>query len=149
MPSKNQTFGTFGEKKVCKYIVCPKCKRGKTLRLLRQNFVCADVICDFCGYLAQVKAKTKRNIDTLPSTVPGAAWAPAKVRMDSGIYFPLFIVLVDGKRFSIFYLSADLQTPALFVPRKKPLSSKAKRAGWHGFDYDLRNVPEGSIVRML
>src|SRR5271165_6342847 len=39
---------------------CPRCKRSRTLVRLPANFKCADVICDFCGYLAQVKAVTVR-----------------------------------------------------------------------------------------
>jgi type II restriction enzyme len=48
------------------------------------------VICDFCGYLAQVKTKALTKI---PATLAGAAWIPQKERMDAGIYFPLFLVL--------------------------------------------------------
>lgn len=60
--------------------------------------------------------------------------------MDAGIYFPLFLVLINrAGRYSINYLSADLQTPEMFVPRK-PLSSDARRAGWQGFRYDLSDA---------
>ena len=107
---------------------------------LPNNFKCADVICDFCGYLAQVKAARVRNVDAIPNTVLGAAWGPQKDRMDSAIYFPLFLVLVGpNKNHSIFYLSADLQLPSMFQPRS-PLSPKARRAGWRGFIYDLSPV---------
>jgi hypothetical protein len=76
------------------------------------------VICDFCGYLAQVKAARVRNVDVLPSVLLGAAWRPQKHRMDAAIYFPLFLVLVGPSRakYSIFYLGADLQMPSMFQP---------------------------------
>ena len=78
----------------------------------------------------------------------GGAWSVQKERMDAGIYFPLFIVLLnEKKKTAIYYLSADLQPPDMFEPRK-PLSSKAKRAGWQGFKYDLSKVPDGAIVRV-
>jgi hypothetical protein len=48
--------------------------------------------------------------------------------MDAGIYFPLFLVLKNGRQSAIYYLSADLQDRALFEPRK-PLGAEAKRAG--------------------
>lgn len=112
------------------------------------NFKCADIICDFCGYLAQVKAATTSDIDKLPKRLLGAAWRPQIARMNAGIYFPLYIVLVNGKSFSIYYLSADLQTPEIFIPRNA-LSPEAKRAGWQGFMYDLSKVSSGSIVRLL
>ncbi len=67
--------------------------------------------------------------------------------MKAGIYFPLFIVLSAGRGHAIYYLSADLQTTKLFKPRK-PLSTKARRAGWRGFEYDLRVVGAGRIVKL-
>jgi hypothetical protein len=112
------------------------------------NFKCADLICDYCGYLAQVKAATSVDADILPRQILGAAWSVQKERMDAGIYFPLFIVLVQpGKCFSIYYLSADLQVPEMFIPRK-PLSEKARRAGWQGFLYDLSKLEAGAVVRL-
>ena len=90
-----------------------------------------------------------KNIEELPSQVLGAAWGPQKERMDSGIYFPLFLVLVnDKKKHAIYYLSAGLQEPEIYVPRK-PLSSNAKRAGWQGFIYDISKLPIGAFVRIL
>lgn len=68
--------------------------------------------------------------------------------MAAGIYFPLFLVLVQAPRvFAIHYLAADLQPPAMFLPRT-PLSAQARRAGWQGFMYNLRHVPAGAIVRV-
>jgi hypothetical protein len=58
--------------------------------------------------------------------------------MASAVYFPLFLVLAAATRakYSIFYLSADLQLPNMFQPRS-PLSTNARRAGWQGFIYNL------------
>lgn len=141
MATARQELGAFGEVRVTKDCTCPRCKRPKTLVRLPPNFKCADVICDFCGYLAQVKASSVRDIDSVPRTILGAAWGPQLQRMEASIFFPLFLVLVASDRhYSIFYLSADLQTPELFRPRKA-LSETAKRAGWQGFLYDLSAVP--------
>ena len=148
MPTDKQKLGEFGEVRVIKDCRCPKCKRGKTLKRLPPNFKCADLICDFCGYLAQVKTNTSRDINKLPSKVIGAAWGPQKDRMDSAIYFPLFLVLVSKQDYAIYYLSADLQTPELFLARK-PLSDKAKRAGWQGYYYDVSILPQGAMVRLF
>src|SRR5437899_3340124 len=110
-PTARQDLGAFGEQCVVRDCTCPRCKRSKTLVRLPPNFKCADVICDFCGYLAQVKATTSSVLETFPNSILGAAWVPQKERMDAGIYFPLFLVLIapDRTRYSIFYLSADLQ----------------------------------------
>jgi hypothetical protein len=134
-------LGAFGERQVAKECPCPHCKRLKTLKRLPNNFKCADVICDFCGYVAQVKTNTSPAIESIPNRVLGAAWGPQQERMAAAIYFPLFLVLVapDLKNHSIFYLSADLQQPDMFRPRS-PLSIHARRAGWQGFTYDLDHV---------
>ncbi len=146
MPTKRQVLGRFGEICVVKECACPRCKRSRTLRRLPNNFKCADVICDFCGYLAQIKAANVKRIEIIPRVVLGAAWGPQKERMASAIYFPLFLVLVSGRQHSIFYLSADLQKSQMFKPRA-PLSKRARRAGWRGFIYNLVPV-HGSFVRL-
>lgn len=146
MPTKHQILGSLGEDRVVKACSCPRCKRSKTLRRLPPNFKCADVICDFCGFLAQVKSVTSKALTIIPVTVLGAAWSVQKARMDAGIYFPLFLVLACGRKTAIYYLSADLQKPEMFKPRK-PLSENARRAGWQGFLYLLKNV-EAAFVRI-
>ena len=148
MPTAKQELGQLGEVLVAKHVDCPKCKQAHTLRRLPPNFKCADLICDFCGYLAQVKASTSRDPLVLPKSVLGAAWSVQKERMDSAIYFPLFLVLWKSARsYAIYYLSADLQPSSMFKPRK-PLSAKARRAGWQGFTYDLGAVPAGAFVQV-
>jgi len=88
-----------------------------------------------------------KDVSVIPDKIIGAAWGPQKLRMDASIYFPLFLTLVsEDRRYSIFYLSADLQAPVMFVPRK-PLSEKARRAGWQGFMYDLSSVKD-RLVRL-
>lgn len=148
MPTAKQELGQLGEELVAKHVGCPQCKRDRTLRRLPPNFKCADLICDFCGYLAQVKASTSADPSILPRSVLGAAWSVQKERMDSAIYFPLFLVLWKSARsFAIYYLSADLQPKSMFKPRA-PLSVNARRAGWQGFMYDLTAVPAGAFVRV-
>lgn len=147
MPTDKQKLGIFGEEIVSKNLVCQKCKKTKTLKRLPTNFKCADLICDFCGFLAQVKSSNVKDISQLPSNILGAAWKPQEERMNSGIFFPLYLVLVNKKKFSVFYLSADLQSKDIFIPRK-PLSEKARRAGWQGFLYDIRKI-KNHFVRLL
>jgi hypothetical protein len=148
MSTNKQVLGEVGEFLVIKNCNCPKCKKENTLKRLPRNFKCADIICDFCGYLAQVKTVRSQNIDLLPPKILGAAWGVQKERLDSCIYMPLFIILYNSQtEYGIYYLPADLQVPELFVPRK-PLSNNAKRSGWQGFIYDLSKIRGGSIVRI-
>ena len=131
----------MGEQLVARTCSCPRCKRTRTLVRLPPNFKCADVICDFCGFLAQVKAASVSNIDVMPKSIMGAAWGPQKDRMDAGVYFPLYLVLVSAAATTtaIYYLSADLQEPEMFLERKA-LGPNAKRAGWVGFHYITETV---------
>ena len=147
MPTSKQSLGQFGERQVTRWCPCPRCKRTRTLRPLRTNFKCADLICDFCGFLAQVKTTNRKTL-AFPNSVAGAAWKPQKERLDVDIYMPLYIVVkVSVKSIAIFYIPSDFQDQTLFVPRAKPLSAKARRAGWLGFDYDLSTVA-GKEVRL-
>ena len=84
MATAKQLLGAWGEKLVAAKCACPKCKRSKTLKLLPPNFKCADLICDFCGFLAQVKAMSVPAVSPLPNKylVPHGghrrnAWTPA------------------------------------------------------------------------
>jgi type II restriction enzyme len=148
MATDNQQLGEFGERLVCQRANCPRCKRAATLRRLPTNFKCADVICDFCGYLAQVKTARSKVLNEVPNTVLGAAWSVQQERMNSGIFFPLFLVLVASPReFSCHYLAADLQSADIFSPRRA-LSVSARRSGWQGFTYVLREKKH-AFVRLF
>ena len=134
-----QETGDFGENLIIKkFNKCPKCKNNRTLRKLPNSFKCADIIFDFCGYLAQIKTKNTKNLDNIPKEINGAAWKPQKERMDAGIYFPLYLVLKFDKKYSVYYLASDLQEEEMFVKRK-PLSDNARRAGWTGFKIVLED----------
>ena len=147
MATDRQTLGAFGELKVIQDCACPRCKAAKSLVRLPPNFKCADVICDFCGYLGQVKTVTSA-VQSPPASILGAAWGPQKARMDAGIYFPLYVVVVSPAlaTYSIFYLPADLQEPTMFRARN-PLSANARKAGWQGFRYDIASVAD-RVVRL-
>ena len=71
---------------------------------------------------------------------------PQKDRMESAIYFPLYIVALsaDAKKHAIYYLSADLQEPDIFEARS-PLGPDAKRSGWQGFYYRLAHIRDRLI----
>ena len=73
MATAKQELGVFGEDRVVRDCSCPRCKRPHTLVRLPSNFKCADVICDFCDYLGQVKSVTAKDINTMPKTILGAA----------------------------------------------------------------------------
>lgn len=148
MPTQKQVLGRWGETLVTKKFACPRCKRFYSLRRLPVNFKCADIICDFCGYLAQVKTVRVSDVSQTPSSLLGAAWEPQRARMKAGIYFPLFIVLRSGNRSAVYYLATEFQLPKMFRKRF-PLSRSSRRPGWQGFRYDLSSLAKGVLVRIF
>jgi type II restriction enzyme len=147
MPTDKQTIGKLGEELVVRNCDCFKCKRPRTLRRLPPNFKCADIICDFCGYLAQVKATLTERTSSPPKGLRSAAWNVQLERMNAGIFFPLFVVLIGKKERAIFYLPADFQTREMFIPRN-PLSATARKSGWQGYRYDFTKI-RGDFIKVF
>lgn len=153
MATKHQTLGEKGEIAVSQLIPCPRCNKPKHLTRLPPNFQCADIICKFCGFLAQVKTtRLKGSNSNLPSTVLGAAWGPQHEQIIAGIYHGLYIVCYDKSDTlaRIDFIPAHIlqATPEIFEPRK-PLSESAKRAGWQGFVIRLDRVSAIGIKQVL
>jgi hypothetical protein len=148
MATHKQELGLWGEKLVARTFACPRCKSYHSLKRLPNNFKCADVICDFCGYLAQVKTATVRDVSRVPKTILGAAWSPLRKRMAAGIYFPIFIVLRAKRKKAVYYLPVEFQHPRMFR-RPKQSADSSRRAGWQGFTYDIGSRPMGAVVRVL
>ena len=97
MATARQQLGIKGEKAVCDRVPCPRCNKKRHLTRLPTNFQCADVICKFCGFLAQVKATTLADEARLPDRILGAAWGPQHEQITAGIYHGLFIAGFSGK----------------------------------------------------
>ena len=118
---------------------------------LPTNFQCADLICKFCGFLAQVKATTTVQRDRLPGRILGGAWRPQHEQIVAGIFQPLFIAgfSSSGRLESIHYIPAHVlqSAPQVFQPRA-PLSPTARRAGWTGFIYDITQIPAVGISKV-
>ena len=93
-----------------------------------------------------MKGVSQKNLKIVDSFVTSVV-KPQEERMNAGIYFPLYLVLVCKKEYSVFYLASDLQNKEIFVARK-PLSASARRAGWQGFMYDISKI-KNSFVRLI
>jgi type II restriction enzyme len=151
MSTSRQILGRKGEIAVRDHVPCPRCRRSRHLVPLTVNFQCADLICKFCGFLAQVKA-TKSGDGSLPMRILGAAWRPQHEQIRAGIFQPLFIAVFDtrDRLTSIHYVPAHIlqSAPAVFEPRE-PLSANAKRAGWRGFNYNLSKLPPIGVEKVF
>jgi type II restriction enzyme len=137
---------------VSEHVACPRCNKRRHLSRLPTNFQCADVICKFCGFLAQVKAVTlPEGSSDRPSRLLGGAWRPQHEQIIAGIYHGLYGVgfAPSGTLVWIDYVPAHIlqATPSVFEPRR-PLSSTARRAGWQGFVFNLDQIPVIGIHRV-
>lgn len=147
MVTKRQETGDIGEKFVIKHVRCPICNKGKFIKMSIKNFPCADIICKFCGILGQVKSFRINNLNKIPKKIGGSAWPPFNKRIRKGIFYPLFIVLIeDNKPKKILYISKDIQKVTYQINKKLyisriPLGNHCRRAGWQGFDYNLELIP--------
>jgi hypothetical protein len=92
-PTGKQQLGRLGERAVSQHVSCPRCSGPRHLSPLPVNFQCADLICKFCGYLAQVKAISLPAESTdRPRWVLGAAWGPQQAQLIAGIFHGLYLV---------------------------------------------------------
>lgn len=139
MRTNKQLTGDKGEVLIAKKGSCPECGRARTLKRLPANFKCADIICDFCGFLAQVKSNNVSDLSVMPKAILGAAWGPQKERMDEGIVFPLYLVFYSGRQYRVFFLARKFIKSSMYKPRK-PLSENARRAGWQGYMIITKNL---------
>ncbi len=129
---------------MAKHAPCPTCGRQRHLKPLRKNFPTVDLICKFCGHLAQVKAATLRRGHEQPTIVLGAAWTPVREQIEAGIFHDLYVAgYRDGRLVRIERISAETLAahPQVIKPRN-PLSATARRAGWQGLIYDLTGLPD-------
>jgi hypothetical protein len=153
MPTARQDLGKRGEIAVCRQAVCPRCNRVRHFKQLPVNFECADIICKFCGFLAQVKtARLSDGATEFPDRIMGAAWGPQQDRILAGIYHGIYLVgyRQDGKTLvRIDFVPPHIiqATPSAFEPRK-PLRKTAKRAGWTGFMLNVSVLPKVGISRV-
>ncbi len=147
----NAETGRQGEAAVTRLVACPRCGRKPGhLRPLEAGFQCADVICKFCGFLAQVKA-TRVSPEKRPTRVLGGSWTPQHEQILADIFQALFIVTLDssGRPHSIYYVPAHILRahPSVYKPRN-PLPPTARRPNFRGFVYDLSELPEVGITQI-
>ena len=81
----------------------------------------ADVICTFCGHLAQVKATKLPANGELPRRILGAACGPQQEQITAGIYHEMFIAgyaTDETTLVRIDYVPAHIlqATPQVFEP---------------------------------
>jgi hypothetical protein len=150
-PTQQQLSGKLGEEAVCRTLACPQCSKRR-LSPLPTNFDCVDVICRFCGFMAQVKSISSRK-GIWPNTIPGGSWPRQHEQIIAGIFHSLFVVALEpGTRrlVSIDYVPSHIlrAVPDAYVPRK-PTKPLGRSTPFLGFRYDSRRIPAIGILRVF
>lgn len=116
---------------------------------MEAGFPCVDVICKFCGLLAQVKSTTA-TVNDRPTRALGANWAPQKEQILRDIFHALYVVsIVRGEAERIWYVPAHMLrvNPAAFRPGG--ITRDGSNRLRQGFSYDLRAIPDIGIERVF
>ena len=139
-PDRSDT-GRIGEEAVVRFVKCPRCNEKKLTRLVERGFPCVDVICKFCGFLAQVKS-TIGEVGERPTRALGANWEPQKKQILADIFHALYVVSVEnGKANRIWYVPEHMLrvSPAAFEPGNVTYDGKSRRR--QNFVYNLQKIP--------
>jgi len=120
------------------HMYCPACP-SPTLEQTRGSTRVVDFSCPSCGAEYQVKAKSR----ALGARLRDAAFAPMMERAQAN-RSPHFAFLAYDRVFwrvtRLLLVPGHFVTPDV-IERCKPLSTKARRAGWTGCNILLRAIP--------
>ena len=139
----SQKVRVMSEHWLTQNLFCPCC--GNThIDKMRNNLPVADVHCENCGEVFELKSKRNR----IGAKIPDGAYRTMIERITSNVNPQLFIMQYSAK-FSVtdltlvpkFFFTPDI------IERRKPLPPTAKRAGWVGCNILYEKIPaQGKIA---
>lgn len=139
----SQKVRVMSEHWLTQNLFCPCC--GNThIDKMRNNLPVADVHCENCGEVFELKSKRNR----IGAKIPDGAYKTMIERITSNVNPQLFIMQYSAK-FSVtdltlvpkFFFTPDI------IERRKPLPPTAKRAGWVGCNILYEKIPaQGKIA---
>lgn len=125
---------------------CVKCGHRK-LRHLKNNSRFRDFKCERCGNVCELKSTTS----SIKNQILGGAYQAMVERISSGEAPDLLVMRRSAKESLVQEL---IIIPRSFlslniIRKRKPLSSRARRAGWTGGIILLKNIPEAAKVKVI
>ena len=135
----SQKIRVMSEAWVKSNLYCPRCGRIK-IKKEKNNMPVADFFCDNCGEIFELKSKKNR----IGHKITDGAYDTAIERITSNSNPDLLVMLYNTTNMSISELW--ITPKQFFVPdiieKRKPLSVKARRAGWTGCNILYSQIPE-------
>lgn len=135
--SNSQKIRVMGELWVADNMFCPCCGNCH-LTKLDNNLPVADLRCDNCGELFELKTK-KGNLCT---RISDGAYSTMLERISSESNPDLLAMTYDDE----YCINDLILIPKFFfvpqiIEKRKPLSSSAKRSGWEGCNILYSEIP--------
>lgn len=143
--SKSQKVRVMSENWICENMFCPCCGNSY-IRKMQNNCPVADMQCDNCGEIFELKSKK----GTIGKKINDGAYATMIERITSITNPDLFIM-----KYSKDYVVVDLiLIPKFFfvpqvIERRKPLAPTAKRAGWVGCNIIYSDIPKQGKISII
>lgn len=141
--SPSQIARVLTEDWATRNLFCPSCKKPR-LQTARDNTKVIDFVCDHCSETYQLKSQSRR----LGERILDSAYGPMIDSIKKNRTPNLFLLHYNSRSFcaeNLLIVPRYFLTLSCIEPRK-PLSPKARRAGWIGCNIVLREIPvDGKI----
>lgn len=135
--SKSRIIGRAAELYCLTNIKCPNCSENTLWKECKVNQKSKDQICSTCNKSYQIKCKKVSNnnyskiINTNKFKTLGAEYKTTLNSINDNIDYLILLYNNQLHILNILYISSDNFNESNIIPRK-PLSDKARRAGWQG-----------------
>ena len=140
--NNSQKIRVLSENWVNKYIYCPNC--GSNISEYENNRPVADFYCLKCNEDYELKSKK----DKIGKKIVDGAYSTMIERLQSNSNPNFFFLNYDKNSFNV--INFMVIPKHFFIPeiieKRKPLSPKAKRAGWVGCNILLETIPESGKI---
>lgn len=143
--SKSQKIRVMSENWVGENMFCPCCGNPHIFKL-KNNEPVADMKCDNCGEIFELKSKEGK----IGKKINDGAYSTMIERITSITNPELFVM-----QYSSNYVVTDLTLiPKFFfapqvIEKRKPLASTARRAGWTGCNILYSQIPQQGKVSII
>lgn len=143
--SESQKIRVMSEYWLVSNQYCPCCANPNLVKL-KNNEPVADIKCDNCGEIFELKSK-KGNIG---NKINDGAYLSMIERIKSDTNPQLFIMQYSSnyKVTDLTFIPKFFFVPE-FIEKRKPLSSNAKRAGWTGCNILYSKIPEQGKIKII
>lgn len=143
--NKAQKIRVMSENWVTENMFCPCCGNPH-IAGLKNNAPVADMECDNCGEIFELKSKE----GTIGKKITDGAYLTMIGRITSITNPELFVMLYS----SDYYVTDFIFIPKFFfvpqiIEKRRPLSSTARRAGWTGCNILYSEIPQQGKIDIV